>query len=311
MRLRVVDAPDGPTALARIRETLGPDAFIVTTKERPDGISVLAAVDVGEDELDRLLAPAPDERVAARIVSCLARHGVPPALIEALKPPSGDSAEDPAGDAEPVLARSLARHLDLTPLGPDWSRPLMLVGPPGAGKTAAVAKLATALVVAGQTVTVVTTDVERAGALAQLGQLLVPLGLEPHPAADPRTLAALCCRGDRVLIDSAAVNPFRGRDLARLAGLLQAARAEPVLVMAAGGAVEDAAETAGNLALIGARRMIATRLDMARSLGGLLAAADARLAIAAVGTSPLIGKPLAALSAAALARLLLRAQDRP
>ncbi len=309
MRLQVFDAPSAGVALARMRECLGPDAIIVQTRERADGVSVTAAVDTPDDDLDGLLAPVPDDRVRAAIAACLAGHGVPPALTEALAAASSDGSDRSAGaggDACSVLARGLARHLDLEPLGTAWAGPLMLVGPPGSGKTAAIAKLATALTVAGEAVTVVTTDLDRAGARAQLGQLLAPLGLEPAAAADPQTLAGRCTGDDRVLIDSAGINPFQGQDLARLADLLRAARAEPVLVLPAGGAVLDSTQMAANFSLLGTRRMVVTRLDLARSLGGLLAAAAAGLAIAAVGTSPLIGKPLAALSATGLARLLLR-----
>jgi len=56
----------------------------------------------------------------------------------------------------------------------------------------------------------------------------------------------------------------------------------------------------------GASRLIATKLDISRRLGGVLSAADAgRLALAAAGVSPNIGDGLAPINPVSLARLIL------
>ena len=60
---------------------------------------------------------------------------------------------------------------------------------------------------------------------------------------------------------------------------------------------------------LGARHLLATKLDAARRLGGLLAAAEAGLAFAEAGIGPTIGQGLSPLSAGGLARLLLRHQE--
>ena len=60
---------------------------------------------------------------------------------------------------------------------------------------------------------------------------------------------------------------------------------------------------------LGSRRLLVTKLDAARRLGGVLAAADAGLAFCDAGIGPTIGQGLSPLSAGGLARLLLRREE--
>lgn len=85
---------------------------------------------------------------------------------------------------------------------------LLLTGPPGAGKTASIAKLAARAVLEGRTVDVLTMDVGRAGGIEQLRALLAPLQLEPKPAPEPRSLERLVgdAGAELVLIDSPGIN---------------------------------------------------------------------------------------------------------
>ncbi len=81
---------------------------------------------------------------------------------------------------------------------------------------------------------------------------------------------------------------------------------EIVLVMAAGCYPLDAAELAQAYAGMGARRLLPTRIDIARRLGGILSAASAgRLAFTEVGIGANVAEGLAPLNAVSLARLLL------
>ncbi len=195
--------------------------------------------------------------------------------------------------------------------------PILLLGPPGAGKTASVAKLAARARLAGRAVAVVTTDVERAGGVAQLRSLTEPLGVALQVVEGAAALRRAAAGGgdgalgDLVLIDTTGVNPYSGADLARLSGLIEAARAEPLPVLAAGGGVADGAEVAATFKALGARRFLLTKVDAARRLGGALAAAQAGLAFAEAGIGPLIGRGLGPLTPAGLARLLLRHRGEP
>ena len=58
-------------------------------------------------------------------------------------------------------------------------------------------------------------------------------------------------------------------------------------------------------ARVGCTRLLATRLDMARRFGGLLAAANTGLAFTEMSASPIVAHGFQPLDAAALARLLL------
>ncbi len=97
-------------------------------------------------------------------------------------------------------------------------------------------------------------------------------------ASTPQTLLrALSQRvpGSIVLIDTAGINPFASAELAELKTLVDVAAANAVLVMPAGQDSEEAAEQAQAFAPLGARHLVPTRLDLARRIGSILAAAAA------------------------------------
>jgi flagellar biosynthesis protein FlhF len=310
MRLKVFQARTAGEAMAEARRALGEEAVIVATRELAGGgVQVTAATESVEEDLAELLAPRRKAPVEDGLADSLAYHEVPEALrarlLEAIRR---------AGIEEPVasLAQALREALPFAPAPGDDDAPLLLAGLPGAGKTAVAAKLAAAAVLADRAVAVITTDVTRAGAVAQLEALLRPLGLPLRRAEGPaelRRAVAACAEGALVVIDTMGANAFKSSELAPLAAYAEAAGAEVLAVAAAGQSPADAAEIAANLRALGARRMVVSRLDACRRLGGMLAAAAAGPALAAVGFSPLIGKGLCPLQPVALARLLLRHRE--
>jgi flagellar biosynthesis protein FlhF len=309
MRLKTVVAPDAREAMARLRAELGEDAIIVATQDLPEGgVRITGAIETQDLDLAELLTPTAASPCTERLLAVAAHHELPEPLRKRLL-----DAARAAGTGQPVMA--LAQALNATfrfePLGAAPAGILLLTGPPGAGKTASLAKLAAAAVLDGRPVRVLTADTGRAGGVGQLAALLAPLELRAEPApelADLRRLAAAAA-GATLLIDSPGLNPFRPADLGRLSSLLEASRAEPVLVLPAGLGVADSAEVGETYRALGARRLLPTKLDAARRLGGLLAAADAGLAFAEAGIGPTIGQGLSPLSAGGLARLLLRHQE--
>jgi flagellar biosynthesis protein FlhF len=91
-----------------------------------------------------------------------------------------------------------------------------------------------------------------------------------------------------------------------LQALIEAADVEPILVMAAGGDPEEAAEIGEAFAAIGATRLFASRLDTTRRLGSILATAEAgQLAFCDVSASPHVASGISPISAVALARLIM------
>ena len=205
------------------------------------------------------LAPADSARLAA-----LDFHGVPAALHAALQ----------HGELETALAKAIP----FGTLSFDQA-PLLLVGPPGAGKTLTVARLATRLVMAGVAPMVITADGKRAGATEQLAAFTKLLGISLIVASHPVTLGRAltrCPNSVPVLVDTPGCDPFDAAQMEELTALAATAGGAMVLVLPAGLDPAEAADQAQAYAASGARLLVATRLDLARRLGGILAAAAQR-----------------------------------
>jgi flagellar biosynthesis protein FlhF len=291
--------------MTRLRALLGADAIIVATQQVDGGVRITGAVENDDVDLGDLLAAPAASPCLESLARMAAHHGLSAGARDRLL----DAARAFAS-TDPIAALGHALHqlYRFAPL-PNAAR-LLLTGPPGAGKTASAAKLAARAVLEGRSVDVLTLDLARAGGIEQLRVLLAPLQLEPKAAKDPSSLERLVgeAGAELVLIDSPGLNPFRSADLGRLSHSLEASGAQPVLVLDAGCGSADSADIAQTFAALGSRWLMATKLDVARRLGGVLAAAEAGLALAEAGIGPTIGRGLGALSAAGLARLLLRSE---
>lgn len=295
MRLKLYRAPDVAAAMAQLRAELGPDALILATRRVADGVELTAAFAPSAPEP---VTPLPDPAREA----ALAWHGVPAPL----------AAELAAGPLDAALGGAF-RFAPL-PLG-GGGKPLLLAGPPGAGKTLAVARLATRLVMAGAPPLVVTADGKRAGATEQLAAFTRLLGLTLIAAGHPVTLARALPRrppGATVLIDAPGTDPFDPAQREELAALAAVAQAESVLVLPGGLDPAEAADLGGAFAEMGAGLLLPTRLDQARRLGGVLAAARAgSLALTEAGIGPGAADGLEPLTPGGLARRLLARPDEP
>jgi flagellar biosynthesis protein FlhF len=190
-----------------------------------------------------------------------------------------------------------------------------LVGPPGAGKTITVAKLAARARLANRTVSVISADSVRAGALEQLSAftsiLGIPLGKARGPDSLRDCIADAQATSDLVFIDTPGLNPFLQQDLDFLRNLTSGVQVEPVFVMAAGSDPVEATEIAGAFAELGATRLLATRLDMTRRLGAVLSAADAgQFMLCEVSITPHIANGLCNITPVSMARLLAPAEPQ-
>lgn len=315
MRLKTFDAPTISEAMRMVRTELGEDAIIVSTESergrRP--ARVIAAI-----EDDPPPPPAPtaatntDELPADETIErALAFHGLPPPLVGHML----DAAREFfAEGALLALSASIDTVVGFQPLCErSQSRPILLFGPPGAGKTLSAAKLLLRARQSGRPAAAVSTDIARAGGIEQLEAFTRILDLSLETAASPRDLAATV--GDAserlIVIDTAGANLFDEAELDALAQLTIAAGAEPVAVFAAGGDVAETMELAAQAASIGCRRMLVSRIDLARRLGALIAAAEASgLALADVGVSPQVADGLTPLNPVSLARLLMPEADK-
>jgi flagellar biosynthesis protein FlhF len=177
-----------------------------------------------------------------------------------------------------------------------------------------VAKIAALFRGQGRAVRLITADTLRAAAAEQLQRYAQALGCGFAVAATTAALGAMTTDGDAAagsdrpidLIDTPGLDLVRREDRQSLLDWCEAAETTPVLVLPAGHDAEESAEAARAFAALGGARMIATRLDAARRLGNLLAAAQAGgLAFLAGGISPRIAGGLVALDAGLLSRLLV------
>ncbi len=307
MRLKTFTAPSMNEAMQLVKTHLGPDAIIVSTQKGESGLGVrlTAAIETLEEddawEYDDDQIDPIDE-----IVEALSHHNVPAELSDKL---TRIAAALDADDAKLALAGALDQHFRFQPLPVSGTRPIVLVGLPGAGKTVTTAKLATRHVMKKERLNVITTDTVRAGGFEQLAAFTRLLKVDLQSAGTAEELRDAVNGGANAaltLIDCAGGNPFDEDDLAAQRNLLKDIDAEIVLVMAAGSDPLDAIDQAKAYARIGARRLIATRLDIAKRLGSVLAAVDAgRFTFAEVGIGASVADGLGPLNPVSLARLLL------
>ena len=284
MRLKLYRAPTMAAAMRLVRGELGPDALILSSRRVPDGMEVTAGLEPGE-------APSATPQVTA-----LEYHGASPALRRKLS----------AGPLPFALATVL--RFAALPLAANLP-PLLLAGPPGAGKTLSAVRLATRLVMAGTPPLVITADGQRAGATEQLAAFTRVLGLNLLVASQPAALQkALTHRqgGAPVLIDAPGADLFDPAQRNALVELIHATSARIALVLPAGLDPAEAADIAAAHAHLGANLLVATKLDVARRLGSILAAAEAGLALAEAGIGPGAADGMVPLTPDLLSRRLLQ-----
>jgi flagellar biosynthesis protein FlhF len=322
MRLRTFTGPTLSGVMAQVRQELGPDAVILSSADAPaGGVEVRAAAERGAvtpsgDEAETVLARRAQDRAKARgdaseglsrIAKALHWHEVSEdaarAIVEAAM-----QLED--GAATATLARALDQRYGVHPVEADPGRPLLFAGPPGAGKSSAIAKLAARAVHDGVRPALVTCDT-RSGAQAQMTAYADALDLMLECVEGPRELSMIVSRlpAGPVLIDTAGLNPFDMDDLDALSDLADSADAEIVAVLEAGVCAGDAEDAGALMAAAGAGRVIVTKLDAARRRGAVIGYGESGLAYAHISASPYIGDGVAPATGLRLARALLEDAD--
>lgn len=234
----------------------------------------------------------------------LAAHGIPTPQIRKLV---RLAAAQPGDDRAAALAHALAQLYLFNPLGVTGGR-FFFVGAPGVGKTLAIAKLAAQAKSQGCAVRLVTCDGARHASIEQLRHFATTLGIEIEIATDMAALDALEPRtGAMTLIDSAGINPYSPNERSALEALATAARAEPILVLAAGGDPADTVETAHVFRDLGCQRFVVTRLDIVQRFGSVMAVPEALgIAFAEGLSATALGQGVEAFTAERLAACLLR-----
>lgn len=316
-----------------VRDTLGEDAIIIATRDEKGGkaVRVTAAIDPSDYNSTDFNAPAfethgnrraassntwlqyDDEQdenaVAEDITDAMLRHAVPEDVMDHILSCATVIGFDQSGIA---LMAAIEHLFTFTPLPQKAStKPLMFVGPPGAGKTLAVAKAAARGAMNGLNVGVISCDTVRAGGIEQLEAFTKLLRIELRKADDPASLKAQIAAMkscDQILIDTAGINPFNTGEVKVLAKLLGSVPVLPTLVLPAGIDAEESGEMARVFATIGVGQLMAARTDIARRLGGILSAAHhGGMSFTDAGNSPKVADGLLSLNPKILSKMLMPA----
>jgi flagellar biosynthesis protein FlhF len=318
MRVKTFTANNTAAAMGMVRDTLGDDAVIVSSYQLDDGLArIVAALEPANEDAPSVEPALPEagDDMASFLRQALVSHGVP-TLLAARLAKLGNVIETET--AVGALSQAFEHQLGFAPLEPfeDGMPPLVLIGPPGAGKTITAAKICARAHMSKHPVSPITTDVKRAGGVEQFEAFTRILKLQLQTAPDLDALKALVRdnrdQPARLVIDTAGSNPYDDHDMAMLAKIIDAADGEAVLVLPAGGDAGEAADIACIYAHAGATRMIVTRMDVVRRFGGIIAAANAsRLPLADVSTSHRVIDGLAPITPGVLARLVMPNDDTP
>ena len=311
MRLKTYSSATMAEAMDLVRQQMGESAIIVSTQKGGEdgGVRVTAAMKSAppnENDLEfvgnsTFLGPIETLRQA------LLYHSTPKLLSESLLESVATIRTD-----DPIMAAAgaLDARFSYSPLPESTGgKPIMLVGAPGAGKTVTVAKLAARAILAKKSVDMISTDTQRAGGIERLAAFAHILGINLKTADTPKAVkraVETCGAGTLPYIDTAGTNPFSDAEMDNLSSLIGAAKAEPVLVLAADGDAMESADIAACFAALGATRMLITRLDITRRLGSVIAAADAGgLEFCDISITPHIADGLSPINSVSLARLIV------
>jgi flagellar biosynthesis protein FlhF len=215
------------------------------------------------------------EPLKARVLADLANLGLDRALALQIV------AELPAGIGSEQLQRTpyamLARRIPVCAPPMERSGALLLVGPPGGGKSTTLSKLAARYVLEqdAANLLLISADDERIGSHEQLRSLGRLLGVRVETVVGPTALAARieALPGRMILIDTPGAVSRNLAAAAQYRALRErCSELQTMLVLpssAQGGVVDDAVD---NFGLGVSNCCVLTRIDEAVSLGGVLSA---------------------------------------
>lgn len=316
MRMKLYSAPNREEVLALIYREMGSDAVILSEFENEDGYEMRAAT----ERQTSVVAPnfaskpsrAPELQVnhyRDRLKDILVWHGAPEGFADMVAS-SGSRLTGAPTDPAAGFSSALEGVVGFSPVQPALHEPVMLIGPPGSGKTSTAAKLIRRAMATGANAIPLVGDFDATAGGQQLAAYLQQEGgrVENHYVPDDLIASIDQHRkqGNAVVIDTPAINPMDREDLQRLEDLINLTNVEPVLVLSAEGHPLDLEESVRAFAELGIRRCIVTKLDVVRRRGGVLfALASGKVNLSHLAMTPFIGGGLIPATPNRLARILL------
>jgi flagellar biosynthesis protein FlhF len=321
MHLKRYRRPTIKDALRAVREELGPDALVLSTREvtatgvrgmigrREIEITAAAERQVvpGSRHIDSEPAAAPrssrSDRAIDQIAARLEAGGLSSALAREI------AASHPVtrrrGADTNSLKETLARELMMLAPGDEPYAPIeVFVGPPGVGKTTTIAKIAAQERARdGKRLALLAADGFRVGAIEQLRLYADILGSPFLVARTPAEFAhALDSARRPLLVDTAGRSPSDdvAKDMFRVLGTRSDVRTH--LVMPANLSAKSAERMLERFADARPTRVVLTRLDEAETIGPLVSVLRARgLPLSFFGTGQNVPADLQRVTAPVLA----------
>lgn len=306
MKLKTYTANSMNSAMEKIRRELGNNAIIISSsKENNGSVRVIAAIDNSKNDFQEVLYKGTTPKFQNDLTEIFKFHKIPSNTAKLMLSKLDGSAKT----IEEALEQILKSSFSYEPLKFNIKKPLMVVGMPGIGKTLAISKMATEASFHSKKLHVISTDIKRAGGVEQLTAFTKILGIELTIARNPQELKNELekARDGITLIDTAGANPYDQYELDSTRELLSVGDVEPILVIQAGGDVEEAVDIANSFKFAKARRMLITKADSARRLGSIFAAVENNaLAFSNFSGTPNVGKGLEPVTPNSLAKLILK-----
>ena len=295
MRIRTLTAPKMADALTIIRQELGPEALILSTRKVTNAqgemtLEITAAVNEPEpatkpveqlpDLPASILSPhVPNHEIRKPnndLPSLLTLHGVSPALITKLT--AALPGLQAAGFAAPEALEMLLSKLATFTPAPEALKPgqaHLFIGPPGAGKTTLIAKLAVQTRQNGRTVGILSLDDQKLAGFEPLAITAETLGDTAHLLTGPASLKTAAQQmGPRhlLLIDTPALNPYQPQAFTQLKQRLESLGVPTIchLVIPADLNAEDMALLPVATHRFNPVSIVATKLDCTTRYGALL-----------------------------------------
>lgn len=302
MKIKTYTAPSMSDVMAMIREELGDEAVIISSFEEDGEVRVTAALDDQPYQISVREGPHQFE-----ICRQIEHHGIQENLSQRLL----EGLDLKQKNIEDIFAKAISEQFLFAGNIQFDARaaPMVLIGPPGAGKTVTIAKLARLASFENVPVHVITTDVYKAGAIEQMTSFARALSMTLTTAATTSELVKeieRAPRGSFLLIDTLGCNPFRDDSLKALTETILAIRVAPTLVIPGGADYTEQLDLIEAFSAIGATKVIMTRLDLVKRIGGTLSAiVSQKMKLVGYSESPLVADGLTLLNAHELARLIL------